>query len=99
MGFDVCCLFIDINDFKKLNDRFGHEVGDNALITLAETLRMRLRDADIIGRLGGDEFIAVIQITDKSLIDNVLNKICDGYKTALAEKDLPRLSLSIGYKL
>ena len=97
LGFDVCCLFIDVNDFKKLNDRFGHEVGDNALIVLADTLRMRLRDADIVGRLGGDEFIAVIQITDKQLIDNVLHKIHKGYETSLAEKNLPSLSLSIGY--
>jgi diguanylate cyclase (GGDEF)-like protein len=96
LGFDVCCLFIDVNDFKKLNDQFGHEVGDTALMVLADTLRTRLRDADIVGRLGGDEFIAVIQITDKQLIDNVLDKIHDGYKTALAEKSLPSLSLSIG---
>lgn len=97
LGFDVCCLFIDLNDFKELNDNFGHEVGDKALVALAQTLKMRLRDADIVGRLGGDEFIAVIQITDKLLIDNVIEKIISSYNHTLAERELPNVTLSIGY--
>ena len=48
LSFNVCCLFIDINDFKKLNDTCGHEVGDKALILLANTLTTHLREADIV---------------------------------------------------
>lgn len=97
LGFDVCCLFIDINDFKKLNDTFGHEVGDKALIILADTLKTHLRDADIVGRLGGDEFVAVMQLSDKSKINYIMDKISSEYSKALLKEDVCDLSLSIGY--
>ncbi|MBH0014835.1 sensor domain-containing diguanylate cyclase [Pseudoalteromonas sp. NGC95] len=97
LGFDVCCLFIDINDFKKLNDTCGHEVGDKALIILADTLKNHLRDADIVGRLGGDEFVAVMQLSDKSKINYIMDKISSEYSKALLKEDVCDLSLSIGY--
>jgi diguanylate cyclase (GGDEF)-like protein len=97
LGFDVCCLFIDINDFKKLNDTFGHEVGDKALIILADTLKTHLRDADIVGRIGGDEFVVVMQVSDKSKIDYIMDKISTEYSKALLKEDVCDLSLSIGY--
>ncbi|ATC85592.1 sensor domain-containing diguanylate cyclase [Pseudoalteromonas arctica] len=97
LGFDVCCLFIDINDFKKLNDTCGHEVGDKALIILADTLKTHLRDADIVGRLGGDEFVAVMQVSDKSKINYIMDKISSEYSKALLKEDVCDLSLSIGY--
>ncbi len=97
LGFDVCCLFIDINDFKKLNDTFGHEVGDKALIILADTLKNHLRDADIVGRLGGDEFVAVMQVSDKSKINYIMNKISTEYSKVLLKVNVCDLSLSIGY--
>jgi diguanylate cyclase (GGDEF)-like protein len=53
-------LFIDLNAFKQINDRYGHEVGDQLLITAAERLRKGLRSCDIIGRPGGDEFVALV---------------------------------------
>ena len=97
LGFDVCCLFIDINDFKKLNDTCGHEAGDKALIILADTLKTHLRDADIIGRLGGDEFVTVMQVSDKSKINYIMDKISSEYSKALLKEDVCDLSLSIGY--
>lgn len=53
-------LFFDLNDFKRVNDTFGHAEGDKALTTFAELLRDAFRDSDVIGRLGGDEFVAVL---------------------------------------
>jgi len=53
-------LFIDLNDFKQINDEFGHEIGDQLLTIAAERLRKSLRSCDIIGRPGGDEFVALV---------------------------------------
>lgn len=53
-------LFIDLNEFKQINDRCGHEVGDQLLTIAAERLQTSLRSNDIIGRPGGDEFVALV---------------------------------------
>jgi diguanylate cyclase (GGDEF)-like protein len=53
-------LFIDLNDFKKINDKFGHEFGDQLLTIAAERLKRSFRSHDIIGRPGGDEFVVLI---------------------------------------
>ncbi|ROM75644.1 GGDEF domain-containing protein [Pseudomonas brassicacearum] len=53
-------LFFDLNDFKSINDRFGHAEGDAALKAFADVLRIAFRESDVIGRLGGDEFVALL---------------------------------------
>lgn len=68
-------LFIDLNDFKQINDRCGHEIGDQLLTIAAERLRKSLRSCDIIGRPGGDEFVA--------LVPDVAGKIADKLATRL----------------
>lgn len=52
----ICALVIDIDDFKKLNDQFGHNKGDEILIKVAEAIKQSVRKDDIVGRTGGDEF-------------------------------------------
>jgi len=53
-------LYIDLNEFKQINDKYGHEIGDELLVIAAERLRASLRSCDIIGRPGGDEFVALV---------------------------------------
>jgi diguanylate cyclase (GGDEF)-like protein/PAS domain S-box-containing protein len=53
-------LFIDLNDFKQINDQYGHDVGDQLLTIAAKRLQKSLRSCDIIGRPGGDEFVALV---------------------------------------
>ena len=57
-------VFFDMNNFKEVNDNFGHHVGDRALIAFAEQVKARLRTTDELGRYGGDEFIALLRETD-----------------------------------
>ena len=57
-------VFFDLNNFKEINDSFGHHVGDRALIAFAEQIKARLRTTDELGRYGGDEFVALLRETD-----------------------------------
>ena len=59
----VSVLLCDLDHFKSVNDRFGHNVGDAALMTTADVLRSALRESDTLGRWGGEEFIAVLPAT------------------------------------
>jgi len=74
-------LFIDLNDFKVINDSFGHEVGDQLLIIAAKRLRKSLRSCDIIGRPGGDEFVALVPDVSSEVADKLANRLA----TALEE--------------
>ena len=63
----VAVLFLDLDDFKGVNDSFGHEVGDRVLVKVAERLRPCLRPEDTVARLGGDEFTILLQgVADRS---------------------------------
>src|SRR6185437_16182130 len=52
-------FYFDMNDFKVINDTWGHAAGDEALVKMAEVLRLTFRETDVIARMGGDEFVAL----------------------------------------
>ena len=62
-GLDYAVLFIDLDHFKSINDRHGHAAGDEVLRAVAELLRARLRRSDLLGRIGGEEFAALLPDT------------------------------------
>ncbi len=63
----LCCLFLDLNGFKRINDTLGHSVGDEALIETARLLKQTFRESDLIARVGGDEFVVLgLEIASQS---------------------------------
>ncbi|WP_243439885.1 GGDEF domain-containing protein [Fundidesulfovibrio soli] len=74
----LAVLFIDMNDFKHINDKYGHEIGDKALVAAASIMRRAVRGADIVARLGGDEFVAIVRDIatpgDAALVSGNLSK-------------------------
>jgi two-component system cell cycle response regulator len=92
---NLLLAFADLDGLKQINDTFGHQVGDEALVQLAEVLRKTFRDSDVLGRVGGDEF-AVLSIQSKS--DSV-RTISDRLTKALRKASSLRpyqLSVSLG---
>lgn len=68
-------LFIDLNDFKKINDEYGHGVGDQLLTIAAKRLQKSLRSCDIIGRPGGDEFVALVPDVSKYMAGKLASRL------------------------
>jgi diguanylate cyclase (GGDEF)-like protein len=66
MGLPLCVLMLDIDHFKAVNDRYGHQVGDRLLLAVASALRERIRKVDVLGRVGGEEFAVVLYNTTLS---------------------------------
>jgi diguanylate cyclase (GGDEF)-like protein len=94
----LALVYIDVDDFKAVNDRFTHLVGDHALRQLASILTSTARGSDLIARLGGDEFVWILPNTTATRA----RQICDRLQTNLQEhdwtsllEDLP-LTVSIG---
>ena len=94
MSSDAECalMLLDVDGFKLLNDSFGHAAGDQALIDMAEALRSILRPTDLLGRLGGDEFlIGLKSMTDDRIIERKAKQIC----ALLAKSYSPQVQLSV----
>lgn len=71
-------VYIDADGFKDINDSFGHEIGDKVLIAIADHLTANIRDSDVAGRIGGDEFVVLLRHTAKAEIPHILERLkCD----------------------
>lgn len=73
-GLAVC--FMDMDDFKLINDKFGHAVGDEVLRVVARRLHSSIKSTDVAGRYGGDEFVMILNhVSQKSAIDAILGRL------------------------
>lgn len=78
-GSDLTVAMIDLDHFKKVNDDYGHPTGDRVIMSLSRLLRERLRTTDIIGRYGGEEFIAVLINTDAEQAREIMDGIRESF--------------------
>ncbi len=74
-GLSIVIAMMDIDYFKKINDRYGHEAGDKALKMLGALLNEEFRGSDIVTRYGGEEFCVILTNTEKKSAEKVMNKI------------------------
>lgn len=96
----LCLFMIDVDDFKRVNDTFGHQVGDHALIVLARLLSTLTRQTDYVARYGGEEFAVVLPRTDKQRAMGIAERIRRGvaarrFQPSEVEESI-RLTVSIG---
>jgi diguanylate cyclase (GGDEF)-like protein len=88
-------VYIDLDNFKTVNDRYGHLAGDKALHAIVTEIRKRLRRSDMVGRLGGDEFGLFLPETGQDASQTVVKKIRTGILESMQLRKLP-VTASLG---
>ena len=97
-GLPVSVLFIDLDPFKQVNDSYGHAAGDACLHAIIAPIHAELRQSDVIGRYGGEEFVVILSGADASAARPIAERICRRVSEVHVEGFGPqiRLTCSIG---
>jgi diguanylate cyclase (GGDEF)-like protein len=96
LSFSLC--YCDLDHFKRINDRFGHQVGDRVLKDFAQVAGSVVRSVDFVARLGGEEFLLVLVGADEEMAERVARRLCDRtrFLTLIPEDPEYRQTVSIG---
>ncbi len=97
----LAILFLDLNDFKPINDRLGHEAGDQLLKIIAKRLQDAVRETDTVGRLGGDEFLILLQnVESLENAQHLVNKLHEQIQRPVSiQNETLTITASIGISL
>jgi diguanylate cyclase (GGDEF)-like protein len=90
----LALMYMDLDNFKVINDTHGHQTGDAVLRLVADAMRSSVRQADVVGRLGGDEFAVLMPETDAQLADAAARRLVVGLRNVF--KGTPNVTASIG---
>lgn len=94
-GHIFSVAYIDIDNFKQVNDQYGHNAGDELLKTVADGIKNKIRETDLAARLGGDEFVVFLPETGSEDAEAVISKIIQGLSGEM-EKNKWQVTFSIG---
>lgn len=92
-GSPLCLAMIDLDDFKDVNDKYGHDIGDQVLLTIVNLCLTNMRDSDVLARWGGDEFVAILPETAAENGMSVMKRIRNSIEK---NPDLHGATVSIG---
>lgn len=90
----MALIYMDLDNFKVINDTHGHQTGDAVLRLVADAMRTSVRTADVVGRLGGDEFAVLMPETDAQLADAAAKRLVAGLRNVF--RGTPNVTASIG---
>ncbi len=88
--------YLDVDNFKLINDQYGHKTGDDMIKHIGTVLQNTVRQSDVIGRIGGDEFVALVMLERESDLVAFKQRLEVGFCCAKRAKHLPEYSVSIG---
>jgi diguanylate cyclase (GGDEF)-like protein len=90
----LALLYLDLDDFKVINDSHGHQTGDAVLRLVADAMRSSVRQTDVVGRMGGDEFAVLMPETEAAVADGAAQRLAAGLRNVF--KGTPTVTASIG---
>jgi len=100
-SLEIALIYVDVDNFKKVNDSFGHEAGDELLIKITQRLKTCLRKTDFISRIGGDEFVIILdnpqQIQPAVVAQKIVDALSEPY--SLEDERVDYISASVGVSM
>ena len=88
-GYALSLAYIDVDNFKAINDTRGHDAGNKLLCAVVDAIRENLRDSDIVARVGGDEFVLLLPVTHQASAQIVIAKIQNHLMSIMDKNDWP----------
>ena len=94
---DLSLIFLDLDKFKLINDHYGHDVGDDALVYVADTLQDIVREEDIVARFAGDEFVVILPETKADKAETLMKRIQAYLNNHPLKHNGAKLTISLSY--
>lgn len=96
VGEPLSALIFDIDHFKRVNDTLGHQAGDEVLRRVAEIARAQLRTEDLVGRIGGEEFVCILPGVSTTEARALAERLCKAIAESSVDNEFPRTTISVG---